>query len=243
MDDVYGLQGGNGTNIPLVQAPGEDSDGDDFGTRNYRPYNRGNKLKRLLEQPHSLPSKPTLWPIHQMDEEYEYVHVGHKRAIVRKGHRRSMLGPESLQEDDPYAEIKMEEIWALPDKPSDLRSMEPVLHTLRSRHLQSLSREAMQFVEDDGPMYRTLMQFTDLLRGEDPAAQDVVIGGGSEAEEALVAGLQDDAEELLSCINETMERLQETRRRIVQAVLSKQSLVSHLEQADAHPQGDDAQYA
>ena len=103
--------------IPLIQAPGngrpgptrcrltpfhlgEDSEGEDYGSRNYRPFNRGNKhilfddthfstrsgrpahasrrfilyssaLKRLLEQPALVPTKPTLWPLHSIEEELE----------------------------------------------------------------------------------------------------------------------------------------------------------------------------
>ncbi|KAL2914593.1 hypothetical protein HK105_205944 [Polyrhizophydium stewartii] len=212
------------TTIPLVQAPGEDSDGEDFGSRNYRPYNRGNKLKRLLEQPHSLPSRPTLWPLHHLDEEYEYISVGNRRAIVRK-RQRSLVGTDNGSLDDPYSEIKMEEIWTLPDKPDDLRSIEPVVHTLKSRDLHILSGEAMKMVEGEVQLYRTLTQFTELLQGENPSFEDVQL---DDVPAELVAGLQEDAEELVGCISEVMNRLQETRKHIIRATMQKHSLSERL---------------
>lgn len=79
---------------------------EDFGSQNYRPYNRGNKLKRLMEQPAQILSKPALWTPSRLEEDGEYLHFGKQRAIIRKGR---VIGLE----EDPYQDIKIEEIWSL----------------------------------------------------------------------------------------------------------------------------------
>ncbi|KAJ8327223.1 hypothetical protein BDEG_21358 [Batrachochytrium dendrobatidis JEL423] len=204
---------------------GEDSEGEDFGSSNYRPYNRGNKLKRLLEQPHLLPSKPTLWPVYQIDEDLEYVQTNGRRMIMRKGQRR--VGATcQLFEDDPYKDIDMDEIWCLPESPSDLQKMPPVKHTLKSHDLQILARKAMAMVEEEARLYRTLCQFTEMLQGDDPDTQDMNILEG--LSESVATELQDDVEDLLGCVTETIGRLQDSRKFLIKASIQKRELADKL---------------
>jgi hypothetical protein len=58
-----------------------------------------------MEQPQLLLSKPTLWTPSRLEEDGEYLHFGKQRAIVRKGVRSI--------EEDPYQNIKIEELWTL----------------------------------------------------------------------------------------------------------------------------------
>eukprot|EP00842_Homolaphlyctis_polyrhiza_P002843 jgi/Hompol1/355/HPOL_003106-RA len=161
-------------------------------------------LKRLLEQPHLLSSKPTLWPIHHLDEELE--------------------DQRMLYEDDPYADIKMEEIWTLPDKPDDMRMIEPVIYTLKSHDLSRLSRDAMKMIEEEAKLYRTLTRFAEMLQGDDPAYYDVNLS----EHKSIVSELQEDAEELVGCVSEVMSRLQETRKCLIKAALQKDALSKQL---------------
>lgn len=212
--------------IPLVHGKvGEDSDIEDFGSRNYRPYNRGNKLKRLVEQPSHLPTKPTLWPIRHPDDEIEYIQVGNRRAIVRRT-RRSLTDIRALYDDDPYSGIKMEEIWALPDKLSDLRLMEPVVRTLRNRQLNFISRVAMRFIEEEGQVYRALLELAGMLQGEDPATKDLEVKANVPAD--VVEDLEDTTDELLGFVNEYIDRLEMTRRKVLKAHLQKKTVYKKL---------------
>ena len=46
-----------------------DSKKADFGYKNYRPYNRGNKLKKVVEQSALVTDRPSLLPLATMDEQ------------------------------------------------------------------------------------------------------------------------------------------------------------------------------
>ncbi|KAL5033339.1 hypothetical protein RTP6_001319 [Batrachochytrium dendrobatidis] len=188
---------------------GEDSEGEDFGSK----------------QPHLLPSKPTLWPVYQIDEDLEYVQTNGRRMIMRKGQRR--VGATcQLFEDDPYKDIDMDEIWCLPESPSDLQKMPPVKHTLKSHDLQILARKAMAMVEEEARLYRTLCQFTEMLQGDDPDTQDMNILEG--LSESVATELQDDVEDLLGCVTETIGRLQDSRKFLIKASIQKRELADKL---------------
>jgi RNA binding exosome subunit len=59
-----------------------------------------------MEQPSVVLSKPTLWIQSRLEEDGEYLHFGKQRAIIRKGRVIAC-------EEDPYAQIKVEELWSL----------------------------------------------------------------------------------------------------------------------------------
>lgn len=44
----------------------------DFGTKNYRPFNRGNKLKRVVEESLEwMPENPPLLPMASVHDQFE----------------------------------------------------------------------------------------------------------------------------------------------------------------------------
>ncbi|KAH9267781.1 hypothetical protein BASA83_009720 [Batrachochytrium salamandrivorans] len=137
------------------------------------------------------------------DEDLEYIHpkTG-RRAISHKGQRPSRQQRDScmVQEDEPYSDIKMEELWLLPDQPKGIRFSRPFIHTMRSKDLRILSRKAMVMIEEEAKLFRTLNQFTEMLQGDDPATHDLHMLDS--LPEELGLGLQEDAEDMLGCVTE-----------------------------------------
>ncbi|KAH9247362.1 hypothetical protein BASA81_015025 [Batrachochytrium salamandrivorans] len=185
--------------------------------------------RQLLEQPDLLSSKPTLWHVHQIDEDLEYIHpkTG-RRAISHKGQRPSRQQRDScmVQEDEPYSDIKMEELWLLPDQPKGIRFSRPFIHTMRSKDLRILSRKAMVMIEEEAKLFRTLNQFTEMLQGDDPATHDLHMLDS--LPEELGLGLQEDAEDMLGCVTETIARLQDSRKFLIKTTIQKKDLLKRL---------------
>ncbi|TPX69096.1 hypothetical protein SpCBS45565_g02728 [Spizellomyces sp. 'palustris'] len=189
------------------------------GARSYRPFNRGNKLKRSIEQPPVLPTKPTLWSLHAIDEEYEFAHIGKRRAIMRKGRRRK-------DEDDPYAGINIDEIWSLPDTPTDAARVSSVLHTLRNRHLKVLSQTAMNMVEKEQDFNKTIARFAQMIQQDDPLYQDIDLEGT--VPQDVLNTLRDSVQELVSCSNEYVKRVGDMRDKLIIAHAQKKTLAKKL---------------
>ncbi|KAI9092719.1 hypothetical protein DFS34DRAFT_288398 [Phlyctochytrium arcticum] len=197
---------------------------DHHGPRSYRPFNRGNKLKRSIEQPGTVPEKPTLCSVHAIDEEYEFAHVGKRRAILKKARRRR-------DEDDPYAGINIEEIWSLPDSPTDLSRVSSVLHALKDRHLKILSQSAMAMVEREQEFNKTIARFAAIIQMDDPMVQDVGFEEGLPGE--VLKGLREGVQELVSCSNEYVKRIGDMRDKLIMAHVQKKRLAKKLLSAAA----------
>ncbi|KAH6559903.1 hypothetical protein BASA50_005891 [Batrachochytrium salamandrivorans] len=163
------------------------------------------------------------------DEDLEYIHpkTG-RRAISHKGQRPSRQQRDScmVQEDEPYSDIKMEELWLLPDQPKGIRFSRPFIHTMRSKDLRILSRKAMVMIEEEAKLFRTLNQFTEMLQGDDPATHDLHMLDS--LPEELGLGLQEDAEDMLGCVTETIARLQDSRKFLIKTTIQKKDLLKRL---------------
>ena len=57
--------------------------------------------------------------------------------------------------------------WALPDTMEQVRSIESMVHTLRSRHLRGLAEVAMEMIETDASLYRLLSRLGDWVQDQD----------------------------------------------------------------------------
>ncbi|KAJ3136093.1 hypothetical protein HDU90_003496 [Geranomyces variabilis] len=204
---------------------------DPNGARSYRPFNRGNKLKRTLEQPAVVPTKPTLWTVHHIDEEFEFAQLGKRRAIMRKGKRRR-------EEDNPYADINIDELWSMPSTPAEAAALPAVVHTLRSRSLKILSQTAMTLVEREQEFNKNMSRFAQMLQSDDPLFQNIEIGGTLPPE--FLEDLQNDLQEVVSRSNEFVKRIGDTRDKLMQAhvqkkVIAKQLLPSEKKKQPAAP--------
>ncbi|KAJ3298907.1 hypothetical protein HK104_010210 [Borealophlyctis nickersoniae] len=209
----------------------EESEPDDFGVKNYRPYNRGNKLKRAVEQPAIVPTKPTLWAIHSIDEDMElrltrtqFGHIGKRRAIVRKGSARSKHG--DAEGGDPYAGINIDEIWAQPEKPEDVGKIRSARHTLRNRQLKILSDSAMGMIEKEKAFSRRISRFAQLIQQDDPLSQDVNFEETVPAD--VLKQLRENVQDLMSCSNEYVDRIGEMRSKLLRAYQQKKSIARRL---------------
>lgn len=65
------------------------------------------------------------------------------------------------------------EIWAMPDRPEDLRRHASTVRTLRSRQLRIMMDDLMNMIESQKEIGRQLTRLTDVLQQDDPAYQDV----------------------------------------------------------------------
>ncbi|KAI8893432.1 hypothetical protein BC833DRAFT_531780 [Globomyces pollinis-pini] len=183
----------------------------------FRPCNRGNKLRAALDA-YCSPTRPTLWPSH--DEETEFMNIGKRRAIVRRRYQRSQYQGE----EDPYADIQIQDIWQLPEKYEDLLHIEPIKDTFKSRHLQLLSEELMQIIEQYASFYRNILQLGRILLNDDPDKFDLF----KTMDPADLIKCLQATEELTALINEYMERLSDIRRKLIKSYLQKKQLAIKL---------------
>ncbi|KAJ3163126.1 hypothetical protein HDU86_002295 [Geranomyces michiganensis] len=217
----------NDTDNELPTPYDSDSSGDDAaaqdpnGARSYRPFNRGNKLKRTLEQPAVVPTKPTLWTVHYIDEEFEFAQLGKRRAIMRKGKRRR-------EEDSPYADINIDELWSMPSTPAEAAQLPSVVHTLRTRSLKILSQSAMTLVEREQEFNKHMSRFAQMLQSDDPLFQNIIEIMGGEMSVEFLEDLQGDLQEVVSRSNEFVKRIGDTRDKLMQAHVQKKVLAKQL---------------
>ncbi|KAJ3055130.1 hypothetical protein HK097_011366 [Rhizophlyctis rosea] len=207
-----------------TQQEDPDDQYEDFGTRNYRPYNRGNKLKRTIEQAVNVSHRPTLWKVHAIDEDTEFAHVGKRRAIVRKPGSRSHH--EEPGDYDAYDGINIEEIWGQPERTSDIQKSHSATYTLRNRQLKLLSDSAMAMVERETDFNRKIVRFAQLIQQDDPLSQDVDFE--KEVPDDVLSGLREGAQEVISCSDEYVRRISEVRSKLLKVYAQKQDLARRL---------------
>jgi hypothetical protein len=105
----------------------------DFGLKNYRPYNRGNKLKKVVQESETVvPGRPSILPLASTNEQFEVLlsyfnsklpnlslcqkqlsYIGKKRAILqkvfsKKEFKDDLTSARHLIEDDPYLDVHIE---------------------------------------------------------------------------------------------------------------------------------------
>ncbi|KAI9002119.1 hypothetical protein DFJ74DRAFT_696655 [Hyaloraphidium curvatum] len=212
---------------PLLSADSDSSDNDDFGSKSYRPNNRGNKLKRrALEPDHALPhARPVLWA-NRVDENMQYFALDKKRrAIISK--RSRYTDDYKPSPDDPYAGINVEEIWALPDRPEDVKRHAPTVRTLRSRQLRIICDDAMTMIESEKELAKQLTRLTDVLQQDDPSYQDVDFERDGIQPE-LVKDALDSAQEYLNCVNEYINQIETVRQGLITTYNKKRELAKEL---------------
>ncbi|KAI8823379.1 uncharacterized protein EV422DRAFT_565329 [Fimicolochytrium jonesii] len=195
---------------------------DTHGSRSYRPFNRGNKLKRTIEEAEgaaTLSGRPTIWTVRPIDEELEYAQIGKRRAILRRGKDRST-------EDDPYTNVDIEKLWSFPTHITTAAATASFSHTLTNRALKVLSHTAMEMMEAEADFGRSLAGVANVLQGDDPLFQDgeieKVVG------EDLLAEVRGDLQELMSCSEEYIKRMSDMRDRLLLAYTQKKSLAKEL---------------
>ncbi|KAJ1554907.1 hypothetical protein HK405_003756, partial [Cladochytrium tenue] len=131
-------------------------DTDDYGAVNYRPINRGQKLRgRTMEPPGARvePGRPALGAMHAIEEHTKFERIGKKRVLARRGNPVALAAaaarrdPGDVQEN-PYAGITIEGLWGPLEKVSDVSRNRAAVHTLRSRSVRALASTAMDMIED-----------------------------------------------------------------------------------------------
>ncbi|KAJ3035900.1 hypothetical protein HDV00_003300 [Rhizophlyctis rosea] len=198
---------------------------EDFGTRNYRPFNRGNKLKRTIEQTANVSSRPSLWKVHSIDEDTEFGHIGKRRAILRKPGARSRFD-DQVENNDAYAGISVEELWAHADRPTDIKRIRSATYTLRNRQLKLLSDSAMSMIEREKDFNKRIVRFSQLIQQDDPLAQDVDFEKSVPAN--VLKDVREGVQELVSCSNEFVNRIGELRSKLLKVYAQKKNLARRL---------------
>ncbi|KAI9345619.1 hypothetical protein BDR26DRAFT_856344 [Obelidium mucronatum] len=146
---------------------------EDFGSANFRPMNRGNKLLARTAEPQGVVFKPVVCSIvapSLIDEQIKIERIGKKRTITRK---QRPISPELDDEDDsPYAGINIDELWTPLESPADVIHNKAHVRTLRSRQLKVLGHTLMETIERETANNQPLVRLVDALQMDDPFTQD-----------------------------------------------------------------------
>ncbi|TPX34047.1 hypothetical protein SmJEL517_g03218 [Synchytrium microbalum] len=207
----------------------------DYGPYNYAPFNRGNKLKRRDKEggfPNS--DRPSLWGATRVQEDFHFTHVGSRKILARKtGPKRSY----DLDDDEPYASIKVDEIWTPPDKVEDVRKNKSLMHSLRSRHIKMLAETAIELIEREQGFNKLLNRLADVVHSDDPATHDkmnIEEGLNPKGLESLKA-VRELVEENIGCGNEYIQQLGNIRNKLTRVYEQKKSLAKNVAPAKAKP--------
>ncbi|TPX43800.1 hypothetical protein SeMB42_g04579 [Synchytrium endobioticum] len=167
----------------------------DYGPLSYRPFNRGNKLHRRDRQDIQLhptapddpantttteitaattirthpyvSSRPSLWGAARAQEELSFTFVGSRRILSRKAGLKRCYS-EVDTDDDPYTCVKVDEIWAPPEKVEDVRKNKALMSTLRSRHIKMLAETAIELIEREQSFNKLLNRLANVVHNDDP---------------------------------------------------------------------------
>ncbi|KAI8814553.1 hypothetical protein BJ742DRAFT_785937 [Cladochytrium replicatum] len=194
----------------------------DYGNANYRPFNRGNKLKRRAPDTHGEPSLHSIWTPFSIEESTKYAKIGNRRVIVPKDKRKD----DQTDDDEIYGDIDLEEIWMRPEKVEDIKRNKSYLRTLRGRELKVLSDAAMEMIEDESKHLKIVRPLMVLLQEDDPALEHVKLGENV-PEEALT-NVRDLVMQNISFGNEMIKRLSDIRIRLHEAYTQKKELATQL---------------
>ncbi|KAJ3122959.1 hypothetical protein HK100_011784 [Physocladia obscura] len=126
---------------------------EDFNERNYRPLNRGAKLRARTAEP---PGITQFKPIEK---------IGKRRVLAQK------LIPEDI-DGSPYADINIDEVWAPLESSADVINNKAAVRTLRSRQLKILGHTIMETIERETEKNQPLVRLVDALQMDDPFMQD-----------------------------------------------------------------------
>lgn len=137
-----------------------------YGSKSYRPMNRGQKFKAIQEQPVHLPKYRTMADLQDIDSALEYTELFKKTALVLKRQRSAEL-------PSPYYDIDIAELWGMPNQVEDLVESLWVRRALQSNSLDCLSISMMTSLERDQTQAKPLNRLLDILNRDDPMMQDV----------------------------------------------------------------------
>jgi len=189
---------------------------EEYGNRSFLSFNRGNKLKRhYIEEANNCYKsfKPSLLSSNSLNCN-EVSLVNRKKTSVNK---KVELDPDS----DPYYNIKVEEIFSIPDKIEDINNNKTSVAILRNRQLRVIYYSMMTMIEKERVKLRKLIDLCNLLQG------DTVDYIGYDIENKIpqdkLNKLRELAQENLNCGLEYIKNLRNIRNMILQAYLQKNS--------------------
>ncbi|KAI9351585.1 hypothetical protein DFJ73DRAFT_831307 [Zopfochytrium polystomum] len=234
---------------PSLQSHVAD-DTDDFGVQNYRPVNRGRKLRPRTIEPHGIkvnPLRPSLWAMHSIEEHTKFERIGKKRVISKRGAIGLSPGTSRRDNDDdlgmdgPYSHINIEELWAPIEKTADITRNKAAVHTLRSRQLAAMSAALMEMIESytapENGVHRILNRLVDVVFGDDPLVDEAELNWDAlGVPKNVIDEFRDVVQACLSASTEQLRYLTMTRSKLAIAYQKKKSLARKLV---PHPSKED----
>ncbi|KAJ3091275.1 hypothetical protein HK102_001127 [Quaeritorhiza haematococci] len=184
---------------------------------------------RRAPQPEHFSGKPLLWSIHSIEEETEVTKVGKKRAISKKSKRRRTT-PISDDEESPYNGISIEEIWAHPEKPDDVKHCKSHVHTLENRSIKTLADITMEMIEKEHLYNRQVSRFANIVQQDDPLYQDLKFE--DEIPNDVLKPLREVMQDNISCSLEFIGRLTAIRQKLLATYKKKSELRKKLLSGD-----------
>lgn len=139
---------------------------DRHGDRNYRPFNRGSKLKDTVLQPKIIPKYQTIWGSHNADESLEVRDINMHPAIMMKR-------DDDVFNDNPFEELNLASYWHHPHSVAEFQDMPSAMHTIKSQALDELSNTCMELIENEQELGKILGSFTRFIMGDDPIFKDI----------------------------------------------------------------------
>ncbi|KAI8844045.1 hypothetical protein HDU78_010661 [Chytriomyces hyalinus] len=200
---------------------------EDYGTANFRPANRGNKLKARMAEPSTRATyKYSIMHPRLIDEQTKIEKIGKKRAITRK-QRHGSHADDDLGEDSPYSGISIDEIWAPIESPEDVKNIKPHVRTLRSRQLKIMGHTLMETIETETAKNQPLVRLVDALQMDDPLLQDLDLGDMGVPSE-VQREFRDVVQDCVNCNFEFLRQISMVRSKLMVAHDKKKVLAKLL---------------
>ncbi|OZJ05440.1 hypothetical protein BZG36_01636 [Bifiguratus adelaidae] len=149
--------------------PDGESDGSDADSVGLVPHNRGHKLKRWATS-ESVGGSRLRNPA-SMAHEVEVTKGGKKRKVLKK--KRKVVADWSDDEDDPYNDIKVEEILNPIESATEVIRRPSLRRILKSKKMEFLSDTAMDFIESEKAFNKVLSRLAYILQYDDPHYLDI----------------------------------------------------------------------
>ncbi|KAI9286895.1 hypothetical protein BC943DRAFT_320210 [Umbelopsis sp. AD052] len=148
-----------------------ESDGSDSDPVGLVPHNRGYKLKRwAADRDHFGGSK--LRAPQTMSEQIDLVKNGKNRSVIKRRKRR-FDEDFSDEEEDPYTQVKVEDILSPIETPSDIVRRPTLRRILKSPQMELLANTSMEFIESEKTFNKILSRLSSILYCDDPQYVDV----------------------------------------------------------------------
>ncbi|RUP43060.1 hypothetical protein BC936DRAFT_137698 [Jimgerdemannia flammicorona] len=145
-----------------------ESEGSDSDSVGLVPHNRGYKLKKWANNENFGGSKLRAPP--PVQEETEIVKMGKKRTVIKRKRKRY---DEWSDDEDPYSDIKVEDILSPLETPSDIVKRPSLRRILKSSQIEILARTSMEFIESEKNFNKILSRLSNIIQLDDPQYLDV----------------------------------------------------------------------